>query len=304
MERWYSFSSYCKKTYGHRLYRVPLEGGFTCPNRDGTKGTRGCIFCSGRGSGEFAITYTGQRLHEEDLAYNRTHGCEGQYIGYFQAFTSTYGPVEKLRKLYASVLENPLFAGIDIATRPDCVGPDVIVLLRQLKEKYPEKVFFVELGFQTCHEKTAEFIRRGYDNETFVQAVQNLRRSGMDVIVHVILGLPYENKEMMFETIHFVNQQDIQGIKITSLYYLRGTDLGRMKEAGMDLPVLSEAEYVHCCAVCLGTLRQDIVVHRLTGDAVKGDLIAPLWAEKKGQVLNAIRHEMKVLDLYQGKLAG
>ena len=287
MERWYSFSSYCKKTYGHRLYRVPLDGGFTCPNRDGTKGTRGCIFCSGRGSGEFAIAYTGQRLNEEDLIYNRTHGCKGQYIGYFQAFTSTYGPLDKLRKLYVSVLENPLFAGIDIATRPDCVGPDVIGLLQQLKEKYPQKVFFVELGFQTCHEKTAEFIRRGYDNETFVLAVKDLRRCGMDVIVHVILGLPYENEEMMLETTRQAVAAGTDGIKFQLLHVLRGTDLAKDYLEG-KFRCLELEEYTAILKKCIALLPPRITVHRITGDGAKRDLIAPLWSADKKRVLNTL----------------
>lgn len=301
MERWLTFSSYCKKKYGHRLYRVPLDGGFTCPNRDGTKGSGGCIFCSGQGSGEFAIRYEGQRLQEEDFLYNRTRGHAGEYLGYFQAFTGTYGPLEKLRKLYVSVLDNPLFAGIDIGTRPDCLGEDVISLLKELREAYPDRIFYVELGLQTMHEETAFRIRRGYPLSVFEEAVERLRGIGIDVIVHVILGLMDEDEKMETETIRYLSAQDIQGVKISSLQYLKGTDLGRMLEEGKDMHVLSEAEYIHACAVCLGWLREDIVIHRLTGDGNSPDLIAPLWAEKKGHVINAIRHEMKEMDLYQGK---
>ena len=303
MERWNSWASYAQKRYGHRLYRVALDGNFTCPNRDGTIGTGGCIFCSGRGSGEFALAYHGQKLAEEDLIYNRRKDAYGRYIGYLQAFTSTYGPMEKLRRLYTGILENPLFAGIDIGTRPDCLGKDVLALLSECRNAYPDQVFMVELGLQTMHEQTASAIHRGYSLPVFAQAVHDLRQIGIDVIVHVIFGLPGENEEMMMDTIRYLNGCDIQGIKISSLQFIEGTLLAeKYRENPEKYRMLSREEYVHLAAEALGYLRPDIVVHRITGDGDQKTLIGPMWAVHKGQVINAIRHEMKEMDLVQGCL--
>jgi radical SAM protein (TIGR01212 family) len=302
MERWHTLASWMKETYGHRLYRVPLDGGFTCPNRDGTVSTGGCIFCSGKGSGEFAIPYHGQKLKAEDLIYNRDQHQEGWYLGYFQAFTGTYAPASRLRMLYEGILDNDLFAGIDIATRPDCLGPDILALLQELKGKYPAKVFMVELGLQTMHEDTARFLNRGYARPVFEQAVSDLNRIGISVIVHVIIGLPKEDEQRQIETIQYLDTLKIQGIKISSLQIIRGTKLAEMAASHPEqVPVLTEEQYVHAVCMCLGWLRKDIVIHRLTGDGDQKTLIGPLWACRKGHVLNEIRHEMKELDLVQGK---
>lgn len=297
--RWYDFPAYCKEKYGRRLYRAALDAGFTCPNRDGTLGTKGCIFCDEGGSGDFAVHYDGQSLTEEDLIYNSQKAGMGNYIAYFQAFTNTYGPLERLRHLYTKALENPLFAGISIATRPDCLGTEVIKLLDELKRRYPDKFIWVELGLQSVHEKTALFIRRGYPLSVFDDAVMRLHEIDVEVIVHVILGLPYENTEMMLETVKHINALPVSGVKLQLLQYLKGTDLGDMYLEG-KFNALQEEEYVSLIVMCLGYLRRDIVIHRLTGDGAKELLEAPLWANDKKHVLNRIRHEMKVKDIRQG----
>lgn len=302
MEKWLDLSSYCRKKYGRRLYRAALDGGFTCPTRDGTRGTGGCIFCSAEGSGEFAIPYHGQKLNQDELI-SSGNGAPGNYIAYFQAFTNTYGPIEKLRNLYVSALSDPLFAGISIATRPDCLGQDVISLLKELKQHYPEKIIWIELGLQTIHEKTAAFIRRGYSLDVFEEAVSRLHALGIEVIVHVILGLPDESKEMMLDTIRYLNRMPIQGVKLQSLQYLRGSDLGRMYLDGtFGLKMLEEREYVDIVTDCIAWLRPDIVIHRLTGDGDKRILIGPLWACDKKHVLNEIRHVMKEKNYHEGCL--
>ena len=190
MERYYTFSEYCQKTFGRKLYRAALDAGMTCPNRDGKLGNKGCIFCDEGGSGDFAVSYHGQKLKKEDLIYNHQDGQNGDYIAYFQSYTNTYAPVDRLRKLFAAALEDELFAGISIATRPDCLGKDVLALLAELKKSYPEKFIWCELGLQTIHEKTAVWLRRGYPLPVFDEAVRSLHALDIPVIVHCILGLP------------------------------------------------------------------------------------------------------------------
>lgn len=295
---WYTLSSYCKKNFGHRLYKVPLDAHFTCPNRDGTLGTKGCIFCAG-GSGDFALDFTVQTLSQKDIGVYARNGQPGQYIGYFQAYTNTYGPIEKCRKLYTAILGNPQFAGIAIGTRPDCITEEILALLKELQHTYPDKIFWVELGLQTAHEKSAQFIRRGYTNAVFEKAVCALHEIGMEVIVHMILGIPGESCEDMVESIRYLNLYPIQGLKLQVLQYLKGTDLGDMSKT---CTAMSFEEYVHTICLCLANLRKDIVIHRLTGDADKALLIDPLWAADKKKVLNAIRKEMAKTDRHQSCL--
>lgn len=302
-EAWYSFPAYCRKTFGKKLYRVALDAGMTCPNRDGTIGTGGCIFCDEGGSGDFAIPYHGQRLQEEDLIYNNSHSGNGTYIAYFQAYTNTYAPIEKLEMLYRAALEDPLFAGISIATRPDCLGEEVLALLEGLKQKYPMKFIWVELGLQSKHDRSAVWMHRGYSYAIFQQACQDLERIGLPFIVHMILGLPYETEEMVLETIHSINAVNAFGVKIQLLQYLKGTKLGRMYEEHVSgIEAMSEDAYVDLVTKCLGHLDENIVVHRLTGDGNKDLMIAPLWALHKRKVLNAIRHSMAAQGIVQGSL--
>lgn len=306
---YYTFAQFCRDNFGRRLYRVALDAGFTCPNRDGTAGTGGCIFCSAAGSGEYALKFHGQELTLDDIqpvmgerAKKQAH--PGDLIGYFQSFSNTYAPVEKLRLLYRAVLANDIFAGISIATRPDCVGKEVLELFSDLKAEFPDKFIWVELGLQTMHEKTAEFINRGYGLDTFEKCVRELQETGIPVIVHVIIGLPGETEEMIYRTIEYLNALKIDGIKLHLLYILKGTRLYEMyvaqesgeggdEEKSPVIKPLTFEEYTDIVCGCLERLSQEIVVHRLTGDGDKENLVAPLWSLDKGKVINAIRHNMK-----------
>lgn len=303
MERYYTFSEYCQKTFGRKLYRAALDAGMTCPNRDGKLGNKGCIFCDEGGSGDFAVSYHGQKLTREDLIYNHQDGKNGDYIAYFQSYTNTYAPVDRLRKLFTAALEDELFAGISIATRPDCLDKDVLALLAELKKSYPKKFIWCELGLQTIHEKTAAWIRRGYPLPVFDEAVKSLHALDIPVIVHCILGLPQEDEQMVFQTMEHLNQLKIEGIKLQLLHYLSGTDLGRTYQAEPDAyHVLSLDEYARMTARCLGHLDPSIVIHRLTGDGNQEILLAPSWSTDKKKVLNLIRHVMKEENIVQGSL--
>lgn len=303
MERYLSFSQYCQMTYGRKLYRVALDAGMTCPNRDGTLGNRGCIFCDEGGSGDFAICYHGQKLQKEDLIYNHHDAEVGDYIAYFQSYTNTYASMEKLRMLFTAALEDELFAGIAIATRPDCLDMGVLALFRELKEQYPEKILWCELGLQTMHETTAVWIRRGYPLAVFDEAVKNLHALNIPVVVHSILGLPQENEAMVLETIEHLNALHVEGVKLQLLHYLKGTDLGTMYTADVkQYPVLTLEEYARLTAHCIGHLDPHIVIHRLTGDGNQHLLLAPSWSTDKKKVLNLIRHIMKEENIVQGSM--
>ena len=300
MERYYSFTTFCKNTFGHKLYKIPLQAGFTCPNRDGTCGTRGCIFCNEVGSGDFSYTYFGQPIHVEEIPYiyhgEEAHGC---YIGYFQAFTNTYANKERLMFLYDSILQDPEIAGISIATRPDCIHQDVIDVFVELKKKYPNKFIWVELGLQTMHEKTAQWMRRGYSLDVFEKAVKSLQKIHVDIIVHVILGLYQEGKEEVLDTIDYLNSLKIQGVKLHLLHIIDGTDLAAFYQQ-TEFKVLSQEEYVDMICACIAHLNESIVIHRLTGDGDANTLIAPKWSLHKRGVLNEIGHELKVRNIIQG----
>ncbi len=303
MEKVYfnAFSDYCKKKFGRKLYKVPLDAGMTCPNRDGKIDSRGCIFCDGDGSGDFAIRYHGQKLTENDLVYNHQHAGAGNYIGYFQSFTNTYAPIEKLRTLYHAALEDPLFAGISIATRPDCLDEDVLSLLKECQTSYPDKFIWIELGLQTIHENTAIWMRRGYPLRVFDTAVKQLQNLNIDVIVHIIIGFPQETDEMIYQTIEHLNQLHISGIKLQLLHYLKDTDLGNLYLKN-QYQVLTKEQYINLIVNCIGRLHPDIVIHRLSGDGNRDILLAPLWSNDKRSVLNGIRHTLKVRNITQGIL--
>lgn len=286
-KRYYSLDAWLKNRYGRKIMKIALDGGFTCPNRDGTLDNRGCTFCSPEGSGDFACS-PDAILSEEP------------YVAYFQAFTSTYGPVERLRNLYETALSAPLSVGISIATRPDCLGPSVLALLLELVRKYPEKLIWIELGLQTIHAKTADRIRRGYPLSCFDETVFSLKEIGVPVIVHTILGLPGETQDMIYETMDYLNKTGIFGIKLQLLHVLSGTDMGREYEAGL-FNALTEDEYLKLLIGCICRLSPDIVIHRVTGDGPKAILLAPLWSLNKKKVLNELHHRLKKEDLYQGK---
>ncbi len=288
-----------KKRYGEKIYRLALNGGMSCPNRDGSLGTGGCIFCSAGGSGDFAadpaLSIRGQiQKAKERLKDKRP---VNHYIAYFQAYTNTYAPVSYLRSIFLEAIECPEIVLLSIATRPDCLEPEIVSLLAELNQIKP---VWVELGLQTMHEDTASFIRRGYPLAVYEDAVQRLRSHGLEVITHVILGLPGENRERILKTIRYLNTQDIQGIKLQLLHILKGTDLAAIYEQ-TPFPVFSLEEYVQIILSCVELLRPDIVIHRLTGDGPKDLLIAPLWSRSKRHVLNTIHQEFRTQNTWQGK---
>lgn len=297
--RYYSLDSYIKETFGEKLYKISLDGGMTCPNRDGTLGTRGCIFCSAGGSGDFAAdrnrSIKEQILQGKQLIQKKYHGSS--YIAYFQAYTNTYAPLSYLKKIFTEALEEPDIKVLSIATRPDCLSPEILELLEKLNRIKP---IWVELGLQTIHDHSASFIRRGYGLDVFKKAVYDLESIGIKTIVHTILYLPYETNQMMLETISYLNKLPIHGIKLQLLHILKGTDLATIYEAApFSLPSLEE--YMELTGTLLNHLRPDIVIHRLTGDGPKALLIAPLWTANKRFVLNQMQKYFKEADICQGK---
>lgn len=298
-KRYHSLDYHLKQRFGHKVYKLSLNGGMTCPNRDGTLGTRGCIFCSEGGSGDFAsnpqLSIKEQLDKARGLVSQKYSGTS--YIAYFQAYTNTYAPCSYLRKIFTEAIRSPYIRALSIATRPDCLGRDVLNLLNELNHIKP---VWIELGLQTVHEDTARFIRRGYNLEIFEEALSSLRVRGIETIVHVILGLPGEDTEQMLDTIRFLNECDIQGIKLQLLHILKGTDLADYFNA-RHFHVLSMNEYFYIIGRCIASLRPDIVIHRLTGDAPKSLLIAPSWSANKRQVLNRMHAYLKEKDIWQGK---
>ncbi len=288
-----------KEAFGEKVYKAALNGGFTCPNRDGKLGNRGCIFCSPDGSGDFAasakLSIT-EQLNTAIEAIGRKSSAN-RFIAYFQAFTNTYGPVERMRALFTEAINHPKTAVLSIATRPDCLPVEVLDLLADLNQIKP---VWVELGLQSVHEKTAQWMRRGYQLSVFEEAVRKLRKRGITVIAHVILGLKGETTEMIMETVRYLNRMDIQGIKLQLLHVIEGTDLANEYHRG-ELSVLSREEYIDLLIDCLENLSPDIVIHRLTGDGPSNLLVAPLWSTRKREVLNLLHHEMKARESWQGK---
>lgn len=305
MESWngkpyHSFDYMLKERFSCKIYKTALNGGMTCPNRDGTLGERGCIFCSQGGSGDFAgdrrDSITEQiNKQAEKLAQKRNASA---FIAYFQAYTNTYAPVDYLRKIYTEAINHPQVAAVSIGTRPDCLGPDVLALLEELNQIKP---VWIELGLQTIHERIAAYIRRGYPLSCFEEAVKALRQRNLEVIVHTILGLPGESRQDILETMKYLNRRDIQGIKLQLLHVLKGTDLAQDYLEGR-FSVYTMEEYLDILIDCLEHLSPDIVIHRLTGDGPKDLLMAPLWSSKKRTVLNTLHHECKIRHAYQGRL--
>ena len=300
---YYSLDYYCKETYHEKLYKIAIDAGFTCPNRDGTLDTRGCIFCSQGGSGEFAVPYASTTIQDQikqglSLFHNKKTG--NRFIAYFQAYTNTYAPVSYLRKVFTESLSEEKIAGISIATRPDCLSDDVLLLLDSLKKSFSDKFIWVELGLQTIHESTADFIRRGYSLPVFEKAVLNLNYINIPIIVHIIIGLPGESTDMILKTVHYLNRFSLFGIKIQLLHVLKGTDLANYYN-NKFFSTLSEDEYVSLVISCLEILSKEFVIHRLTGDGPKDLLIAPIWSLNKRSVLNSLHKKMKEFDSFQGK---
>lgn len=297
---YHSLDYMLKERFGEKIYKVSLNGGMTCPNRDGTLDSRGCIFCSAGGSGDFAGRRTDSitRQIETQKQLLSAKRPAGKYIAYFQAYTNTYAPASYLRGIFEEAIAHPDIVGLSIGTRPDCLGEDVLSLLGELNEKKP---VWVELGLQTIHPQTAAYIRRGYNLDCFEDSLFRLRRRSLEVIVHTILGLPGESRDDILQTMQYLNTKDIQGVKLQLLHVLRGTDLAADYEKGL-FSVYSMEEYLDLLIDCLEHLRPGLVIHRITGDGPKALLIAPEWSSRKRTVLNALHREMKLRNTWQGKL--
>ena len=285
---YYSFNDYCRDTFGEKVYKVSINAGFTCPNRDGTLDSRGCIFCSAKGSGDFAqssLLSVTEQIEKGKERVSSKIGPNGKYIAYFQSFTNTYAPVATLRSLYTEALNHPDIVALSIATRPDCLSKEVLDLLSECNKIKP---VWVELGLQTIHEKTAEYIRRCYPLSVYDEAVNALRERNLYTIVHVILGLPGESGEDILKTVDYVGKSKVGGIKLQLLHVLRNTDLAADYAAG-KFKCLSLEEYADLVADCIAILPSDLVIHRITGDGDKKLLIAPLWSADKKHVLNTLK---------------
>lgn len=310
-------NTYLRNRFGTKVYKLALSGGMTCPNRDGTCGDRGCIFCSEGGSGDFAapvamsvkeqIEWAKERLREKLANEYDT----AKYIAYFQSFTNTYAPTEYLRKIFTEAINDDSVVALSVGTRPDCLGDEVIELLASLNR---EKPVFVELGLQTIHEQSARFIRRGYELEVFDDAMHRLQAAEIEVVVHVILGLPGETEDMMIDTVRYVGEYSKTGrigIKLQLLHVLKGTDLGDMYEKsperfgrGGDLKLHMEetSNYVEILLKAIGILPADVVIHRLTGDAPHDKLLFPMWSANKRTTLNSLAKQMRERSWQQGCL--
>lgn len=310
---YYSLNAYLRHTFGTKVYKISLDAGCSCPNRDGLIDTRGCIFCSASGSGDFAehlqmqeilqkcrrkqalgsedAKQLQQAVHAQLKAGKKRveqKNKDGKYIAYFQAYTNTYAPVSYLKEIFNAAIEADDIVALSIATRPDCLDVEVLSLLEELCTRKP---VWVELGLQTIHEDTANYIRRGYTLSVYDEAVRQLRKRGIEVITHVILGLPGETKDKMKETVAYVGDSGVQGIKLQLLHVLKGTDLEQEYLAG-HCPVFTMEEYVELVVDCLELLPKDMVIHRMTGDGDKKQLVAPLWSADKKRVWNALQREI------------
>ena len=297
---YHSLNYEMKHRFGEKVYKISLDGGLTCPNRDGTLDTRGCIFCSGNGSGDFAAPRC------SSVTAQITQGIEGikkrkqvgrKFIAYFQSFTNTYAPVSYLEPLYKEALAHPDVVMLSIATRPDCLPPDVLQLLAECNRIKP---VIVELGLQTSSEATAQFIRRGYPLSVYEDAVTKLKGLGIEVVTHVIAGLPGETKQDFYNTLSHVAACHSDGIKIQLLHILKGTDLAALYESG-QCTVLTQEEYIDLVLHSIALLPPEMTIHRLTGDGPKELLLAPLWSSRKREVLNEIHKQLKQQNIWQGK---
>lgn len=297
--RYFALDAYLKHTYGEKMYKLSLDGGMTCPNRDGTLDTRGCIFCSEGGSGDFAASASlgiSEQIKQAKARISGKATCT-HYIAYFQAFTNTYAPVSYLRRIFMEAIQNPDIAILSIATRPDCLSEEVLSLLEELAQIKP---VWIELGLQTIHPATTKFIRSGFSIADFDRAVAELEKRGIRTIVHLILGLPGETREMMLSSVSYVASLPVFGMKLQLLHILKGTDLLSYYEIH-PFPLFSLEGYCDFVADCIALLPPDIVIHRLTGDGPKRLLAAPLWSADKKRVLNQMQRTFREKDIWQGK---
>ncbi|GAA0681411.1 MULTISPECIES: TIGR01212 family radical SAM protein [Clostridium] len=298
-KRYHSLNYFLREKFGEKVFKISLDAGFSCPNRDGTISRGGCIFCSERGSGDFAgnrnFSITHQFNDIKDMMMKKWKS--GKYIAYFQAYTNTYAPIDVLREKYSEAIEQEGVVALAIATRPDCLSKEVLDLL----EEFNQKVYvWVELGLQTSKESTAKLINRGYELPVFEKAVKDLRERGIDVVVHTIFGLPQEKRDDMIETIRYLSSKDIQGIKIHLLHLMKDTLMVRLYENG-QMNFMSQEDYIELISKAISLLPPEVVVHRITGDAPRDLLIEPQWSLKKWEVLNAIDKYLEDNDIYQGK---
>lgn len=299
-KRYHTYNYYLKNKYQQKIAKVSLNAGFTCPNRDGTKGKGGCIFCSDSGSGDFAgnVYDSLQKQFQDVSTMMRKKWPDCKFIAYFQTNTNTYGTLDRLKATFEPFLDYPDVVGIAIATRPDCLSEEICDYLYELSQKCD---LYIELGLQTIHDSTARLINRGHDYQTFLKGLERLRKRHLDVCVHIINGLPYETYDMMIETAKVVGKLDIQGLKIHNLFMLKDTALHKMY-LQKPFPLLSREDYIKLVVEQLTYIPDSVVIERLTGDAPLKDLVEPLWSIKKVTILNDIDKLMKEKDLYQGSL--
>lgn len=301
-ESYYSLNRYLQEQFGEKLYKLSLSAGCTCPNRDGTLDTRGCIFCSAGGSGDFAEKPQGsvheQIEHAKAQVQKKFKG--DHYIAYFQSYTNTYGDASRLFSIFEEAVQEDCVRAISIATRPDCFSDEILEMLKKLQAQKP---VFVELGLQTIHERSAAFIRRGYPLSVYDEAVKKLNKIGVRVVTHIILGLPGETKKQMLDTVRYVGESGVHGVKLQLLHVLRGTDLEKLYQQGV-FQTMNLKEYVDLLCDCLELLPSNIVIHRLTGDAPKKLLVAPQWSADKKRVLNTIQQAFRDRNIKQGKKTG
>ncbi|ABK61747.1 TIGR01212 family radical SAM protein [Clostridium novyi] len=298
-KRYHTLNYFLREKFGEKVFKISLDAGFSCPNRDGTISKGGCIYCSERGSGDFAgdrnFSISSQFDDIKEMMKNKWK--KGKYIAYFQAYTNTYAPVEELRRKYEEAINEEGVVALAIATRPDCLSDEVVELISQFNDRV---YTWVELGLQTSNECTAKLINRGYNLPIFEDALTRLREKNIDVVVHTIFGLPGEDREDMLNTIRYLRKKDIQGIKIHLLHLLKGTPMVKLYEQG-KLKFLEQDEYIDIIVKAVSMLPQNIVIHRLTGDAPRNLIIGPMWSLKKWEVLNAIDAKFKNDNIYQGK---
>ena len=298
-KRYLSLNHFLREKFGEKIFKISLDAGFSCPNRDGKISKGGCLFCSERGSGDFAgdrnFSIENQFVDIKNMMANKWKS--GKYIAYFQAYTNTYAPIDILKEKYDEALKQKDVVGLAIATRPDCLSEEVLDLLEEINKKV---YVWIELGFQTVSDETARLINRGYTLDVFEKALEDLRKRNIDVVVHTIFGLPKENKEDMLNTIRYLADKDIQGIKFHLLHLMKDTPMVKLYEKGM-IEFLSKEDYIDliCQSICM--LPQNVVVHRLTGDSPRELLIGPMWSLKKWEILNEIDKTMEDNDYYQGK---
>ena len=298
-KRFHNLNYFLRNKFGEKVFKISLDGGFSCPNRDGTISKGGCLFCSERGSGDFAgdRDFSISRQFNDIKTMMSKKWKSGKYIAYFQAYTNTYAPIDVLKQKYEEALKQEGVVALAIATRPDCLGDEVLDLLEEINKKF---YVWDELGLQTCNDETARKINRGYKLEVFEDAIKRLKERNIDFVVHSIFGLPGETKEDMLKTVDYIAHSGAQGVKFHLLHLMKGTPLVKLYERG-ELEFLEEEDYIDLLCKSVEMLPQEMVIHRLTGDAPRDLLIGPMWSLKKWEILNAIDRTMEENDVYQGK---